>query len=207
MDGQPLLDGEAKVVDGPSATAAAVPPLSVPGPPPDATARLLPTWWLFVLGAWSPPQQIFWGLIQGIIVPAQVQAIVGDAPGAKQVALGYVATATQLGACWGPCIGTWSDRCNSRLGRRRPFMFFGPFSFCLALFVMQHSGSSLDIFAGGNFLFCFTAAIQCAPFNAILPEIVPASQVRPCTLKYTVPPLLSFISPTCLSAACAWCAQ
>ena len=65
----------------------------------------------------------------------------------------------------------------------------------------------LDIFAGGNFLFCFTAAIQCAPFNAILPEIVPASQVRPCTLKYTVPPLLSFISPTCLSAACAWCAQ
>ena len=87
----------------------------------DATDRL-PTWWLFVLGSWGPPQSLFWTLIQGILVPAQVQAIVGNAPGAKQVALGYIATATQLGACWGPCIGTWSDRCNSPLGRRRPFM-------------------------------------------------------------------------------------
>lgn len=134
----------------------------------------LPLWWLFVLGSWSPPQQIFWNLIQSIIVPAQVAFLVGDAR--KQVALGYVATATQLGACWGPCIGAWSDRCDSRLfGRRRPFMVAGSVTFCGALFVMQRA-QILEVFAFGNFLFCFTAAICCAPFNAILPELVPPQQ-------------------------------
>ena len=44
------------------------------------------------------------------------------------------------------------------------------------LLAMQHAGGSLDLFALGNFLFCFTGAVYCAPFNAILPEIVPASQ-------------------------------
>eukprot|EP01051_Picozoa_sp_SAG22_P001593 SAG22_NODE_64_length_23238_cov_83.185566_6_plen_227_part_00 len=139
-----------------------------------ADPPLLPVAWLFVLGSWVPPQSIFWSLIQSIIVPAQVTAIVGDAR--KQVALGYVATCTQIGGSWGPLMGTLSDRCDSPCGRRRPFMFLGPLSFCGALLVMQRAGPSLDVFAAGNFLFCFTGAIHCAPFNAILPEIVPPSQ-------------------------------
>jgi hypothetical protein len=139
-----------------------------------AEPPLLPVAWLFVLGSWVPPQSIFWTLIQSIIVPAQVAAIVGDAR--KQVALGYVATCTQIGGSWGPVLGTLSDRCDSPCGRRRPFMFAGPLTFCGALLVMQHAGGSLDVFALGNFLFCFTGAVHCAPFNAILPEIVPASQ-------------------------------
>ena len=133
----------------------------------------LPMYWLFLLGSWVPPQSIFWTLIQTIIVPAQVATIVGDSQ--KQLALGYVATATNIGGSWGPITGTLSDRCNSRFGRRRPFMFFGPISFCGALLVMMHA-HSLDVFAAGNFLFCFTGAIHCSPFNAILPEIVPVAQ-------------------------------
>jgi MFS family permease len=134
---------------------------------------LLPVWWLFVLASWAPPQELFWGLIQSVIVPFQVAVLVGDKQ--KQVALGYVATANQLGKCWGPCIGTWSDRCDSRCGRRRPFMLAGPVCFCGALLILQHA-RALEIFAAGMFSFSLTAAVQCAPFNAILPEIVPPEQ-------------------------------
>ena len=34
-------------------------------------------------------------------------------------------------------LGTLSDRCDSPCGRRRPFMFAGPLTFCGALLVMQ----------------------------------------------------------------------
>ena len=141
----------------------------------EAGGRRLPMWWLFTIGLWAPPQQVFWSLIQSILVPATVATLVGDSQ--KQVALGYIATATQLGACWGPCIGTWSDRCSSPCGRRRPFMLTGSVTFCFALFVMRQA-PNLESFAAGTFLFSFTAAICCAPFGAVLPEIVPAHQRR-----------------------------
>ena len=40
----------------------------------------LPTWWLFVLGSWVPPQAIFWTVIQTIIVPVRVAELVRAAP-------------------------------------------------------------------------------------------------------------------------------
>ncbi|KAG6477228.1 sucrose transport protein SUT1-like [Zingiber officinale] len=41
-----------------------------------------------------------------------------------------------------PCVGLWSDRCCSRFGRRRPFIFVGCLFICLAVTVV---GFSSDI--------------------------------------------------------------
>ena len=54
-------------------------------------------------------------------------------------------------------------------------MIAGPVCFCGALLILQHA-RALEIFAAGMFSFSLTAAVQCAPFNAILPEIVPPEQ-------------------------------
>jgi hypothetical protein len=46
-------------------------------------------------------------------VPAQVAAIVGDE--GKQLALGFVHSVTQIGACWGPVLamgGAVTLRCH-----------------------------------------------------------------------------------------------
>jgi Na+/melibiose symporter-like transporter len=133
----------------------------------------LPTWWLFVLGSWVPPQGIFWSVIQSIIVPIQVQRMVGDAD--KTIYLGYISTLASLGGVWGPCIGHWSDNCTSRWGRRRPFMFVGSFVFVIALAVLNCSHTFWP-YACGMFLFTFMANFNCTPFNSILPEIVPQGQ-------------------------------
>ncbi|CAL9190211.1 unnamed protein product [Musa hybrid cultivar] len=41
-----------------------------------------------------------------------------------------------------PCVGLWSDRCRSRFGRRRPFIFVGCCLICIAVLVV---GFSSDI--------------------------------------------------------------
>ncbi|XP_065011030.1 sucrose transport protein SUT1-like [Musa acuminata AAA Group] len=41
-----------------------------------------------------------------------------------------------------PCVGLWSDRCRSRFGRRRPFIFVGCCLICVAVLVV---GFSSDI--------------------------------------------------------------
>lgn len=136
----------------------------------------LPRYWLFVLGSWVPPQAIFWTVIQSIIVPIHVAQMVGDQR--KTIYLGYITTLAALGGAWGPCIGMWSDNCTGRVGcfgRRRPFMFAGSVLFCVALGVLNWS-RSFWAYAGGMFLFTLLANINCTPYNAILPEIVPVEQ-------------------------------
>ena len=120
-----------------------------------------------------PPQGIFWSVIQSIIVPVQVQRMVGDAD--KTIYLGYISTLASLGGAWGPCIGHWSDNCTSRWGRRRPFMAAGSFVFVIALAVLNWSRTFWP-YACGMFLFTFMANVNCTPFNSILPEIVPQEQ-------------------------------
>ncbi|XP_031493185.1 sucrose transport protein SUT4 isoform X3 [Nymphaea colorata] len=41
-----------------------------------------------------------------------------------------------------PCVGIWSDKCRSRYGRRRPFIFLGSLMICIAVIII---GFSADI--------------------------------------------------------------
>lgn len=134
---------------------------------------LLPTWWLFVLASWVPPQSVFWSLVLSILMPVEVKRLVGDDH--KTIYLGYISTLTSLGSLWGPCIGAWSDRCTTPIGRRRPFMLTGAVLFLISLLVLR-AATTFRVYAAGMFLFTFTACINCTPYNSILPEIVPESQ-------------------------------
>ena len=69
-------------------------------------------------------------------------------------------------------------------------MLTGSVAFCFALFVMRQA-PNLESFAAGTFLFSFTAAICCAPFGAVLPELVPAHQRR------SLLPLPHSLNPPC----------
>ena len=95
-------------------------PLLRPSPPAESEAeqqqQLLPTWWLFVIASWVPPQSVFWSLCLSILMPAEVARLVGDKR--KTIYLGYISTLTSLGGMWGPILGAWSDRCSSPIGRR-----------------------------------------------------------------------------------------
>ncbi|ERM94399.1 hypothetical protein AMTR_s00010p00253720 [Amborella trichopoda] len=41
-----------------------------------------------------------------------------------------------------PCVGVWSDKCHSKFGRRRPFIFVGSLMICIAVTII---GFSADI--------------------------------------------------------------
>ena len=163
-----------------AATAAAPSPPSPAPPAPPAgqqqqqqQQQQLPTWWLLVIASWVPPQSVFWSLVLSILMPVEVKRLVGDER--KTIYLGYISTLTSLGSLWGPCLGAWSDRCRSPLGRRRPFMLVGALLFIVALVVLSVA-TTFWVYAAGMFLFTFTACINCTPYNSILPEIVPESQ-------------------------------
>lgn len=141
--------------------------------PTSGKEALLPTWWLFVLASWVPPQSVFWSLVLSILMPVEVKQLVGDER--KTVYLGYISTLTSLGSLWGPCLGAWSDRCVTPIGRRRPFMLTGALLFLVSLLVLRVA-TTFSMYAAGMFLFTFTACINCTPYNSILPEIVPESQ-------------------------------
>lgn len=42
-----------------------------------------------------------------------------------------------------PCVGLWSDRCRSRFGRRRPFIFVGCCLICVAVSIYIYRLASL----------------------------------------------------------------
>lgn len=57
----------------------------------------------------------------------------------KAVGLAWIAGPV-TGTIVQPIAGTLSDRCNSRLGRRRPFMLWGTFVTCIGMIVFSQAG-------------------------------------------------------------------
>jgi Na+/melibiose symporter-like transporter len=78
---------------------------------------------------------------------------------------------------WDPWVGAWSDRTNTRIGRRRPFMIAGALGMPLA-FVAMFSPPSLDTFATGvwvgvtYFLLATLYSLFAVPYVAIPAELI-----------------------------------
>ncbi len=86
-----------------------------------------------------------------------------------------------------PLIGYWSDRTQTRWGRRIPFMMFGGIPLCIVFFliwvvplnVFPSGSTALFVylcFLMGAFWFLFTAV--CCPYLALLPEIANSEHER-----------------------------
>src|SRR6202521_3514519 len=75
-----------------------------------------------------------------------------------------------------PLVGAWSDRLNTRFGRRRPIMVAGTLLTIPGLVLLMTAGSYPQIVIGYAVIqFFFNAAG--AAYAGIIPDVVPAQQV------------------------------
>jgi MFS family permease len=74
-----------------------------------------------------------------------------------------------------PLVGAWSDRMNTRYGRRRPIIVAGTLLTMPGLFLLMTAGNYLQILIGVVIVqFFFNAAG--AAYAGIIPDVVPAQQ-------------------------------
>lgn len=116
-----------------------------------------------------------WGAVPGILLPLQVQGIVGDDPTAKAGALGIIATIGAFAAMVAqPLAGTISDRTRSRFGRRAPWMVAGSLIGGLALLGMGAANTLVQIAIAWVIVQIAYNFAQ-GPLSAILPDRVPSA--------------------------------
>lgn len=74
-----------------------------------------------------------------------------------------------------PIIGYWSDKTWCKLGRRRPFFFYGAILTTLALFIMPNS-PTLWIAAGMLWIMDASINVTMEPFRALVSDNLPTKQ-------------------------------
>lgn len=150
--------------------------------------------WLFAIG------QLGWSMLSGIIANWLVYYY---QPGASLLAQGHQLFITQGAVFFGitvigiatasgrvfdaitdPLIGSLSDRCKHRLGRRIPFMRYAAAPFALVtvlVFCSPVQGQSVanDVFLIVMvLLFYLCMTCYCTPFNALIPELGRTQKLR-----------------------------
>jgi MFS family permease len=113
-------------------------------------------------------------VIQSYLMPFQIEAIVGNAPGRKQMAISLMTVAGNIGSMSGPIWGSLSDKLVDRNGRRmrRPIIVFGQILFCGSCLGIANTepGGIFKTFPWFMFfymLFTLTANISGAPCECL----------------------------------------
>ena len=116
------------------------------------------------------------GMATNTLDPALLSFKVAElAPENRNTALGLIAAAGLLIATLTqPVIGALSDRTHTPLGRRVPYMIVGTFLAVAFLFVVA-SAPSIGILLLGVLVYQFGANTALAPWQALLPDQLPAS--------------------------------
>lgn len=75
-----------------------------------------------------------------------------------------------------PLFGVWSDRCNSRLGKRRPFIFIGTIlsAIFLILLAFFDQPGKLALFMVVLFLLLLSMSFYRSPAVALMPDLTPS---------------------------------
>jgi len=116
-----------------------------------------------------------WIPLTTVLIQAQVDGVVprGSQNTAIGVALGLGGV---LAMTVPPIVGAWSDRLNTRFGRRRPIMVAGTLLTIPGLLLLMTANSYPQIVIGYAIIqFFFNAAG--AAYAGIIPDVVPAQQV------------------------------
>ena len=124
----------------------------------------LPWWWLLLQASFCVPIQITFGILQLVLVPANVALLVGSEDKARY--LGYTVTIMMVIQNCQPIMGSISDKTRSRrFGRRRPYIIFGQVLSVAALVIMRNATGfwtlcwGYQLYQVGN---CFAFATWCA---------------------------------------------
>ncbi len=118
-----------------------------------------------------------WGALLPVVLPGQIAAIVGDAR--KELFNGLVpAAGAALSLFATPLAGALSDRSQSPMGRRRPYLGVGTAINILFLLLLARIGAGGSI---GLFLVCYLgvqlgANVAGGPYAGLIPDLVPQEQ-------------------------------
>ncbi len=116
-----------------------------------------------------------WIPLTTVLIQAQVDEVVP-----KDVRNTAIGVALGIGGVLAmtvpPLVGAWSDRLNTRFGRRRPIMVAGTLLTIPGLLILMAANNYLEIIVGYAIIqFFFNAAG--AAYAGIIPDVVPAQQV------------------------------
>ena len=115
-----------------------------------------------------------WIPLTTVLIQSQVDAVVPK--GSQNGAIGFaIGLGGFLAMAVPPLVGAWSDRLNTRFGRRRPIMVAGTLLTIPGLVLLMTAGSYPQIVVGYVIVqFFFNAAG--AAYAGIIPDVVPAQQ-------------------------------
>src|SRR4029077_21012719 len=116
-----------------------------------------------------------WIPLTTVLIQAQVDEVVPS--GSQNTAIGVaLGLGGVLAMAVPPLVGAWSDRLNTRFGRRRPIMVAGTLLTIPGLLILMAANNYPEIVVGYAIIqFFFNAAG--AAYAGIIPDVVPAQQV------------------------------
>ena len=135
-----------------------------------------------------------WQSLGALILPHLVRSLVGSAH--KGVALSVLeGIGTVMAVVWQPVIGSISDRSRSRFGRRRPFIVAGTLGDVLFLAGIALSGNYWVVVVFYLLLQTASNTAQ-APYQGLLPDIVPDRQRGTASGYYGIANLVGILAGT-----------
>lgn len=125
----------------------------------------------FALNVYWFALSYLWNSMGPIILPVLVASLVPEAR--KGSALGLItALGLIIAVVVQPAAGAWSDRRNTRWGRRRPYLVSGTLFDALFLAVLAFSGS-YEVLLIAYILLQFSSNIAHGPYQGYIPQLVP----------------------------------
>ncbi|KAJ3219776.1 hypothetical protein HDU67_009588 [Dinochytrium kinnereticum] len=143
----------------------------------ESTAKEKPKltrWTMIKLNAFWFGYQVYWFLIAIVIVPKQIEEIMGDENKGKGLSfISLIAGGMTLFLA--VFLGAMNDRFASRYGRRRPWMIIGALMMCLSLMLLSGE-STLTMYTVGYLLMTCSTVVASVPFNGLLADVTPPEQ-------------------------------
>lgn len=130
----------------------------------------------FSLAAYWFAVNLHWIALLQIIIPKQVEQMEPERQALwMSIILGVGAV---IPAVVPPVVGALSDRCTSRLGRRKPYMLVGAAVNLAGLALLWFAGnrSSIWLYLAGYLLVQFGNNVATASYSGIIPDVVPEAQ-------------------------------
>ncbi len=116
-----------------------------------------------------------WLPLTTILIQSQIDDVVPK--GSQNTAIGFaLGLGGLLAVTVPPLVGAWSDRLNTRFGRRRPIMVAGTLLTFPGLLVLMAANNYPEILIGYAIIQFFFNGAQAA-YAGIVPDVVPAQQV------------------------------
>ncbi len=144
--------------------------------PRDPNRSRLSAWEHIKIASYWFGSNFLWGAFLGPVLSSHMNRLYAEDP-AKILGLLYMIGA--IPALFVPLIfGPISDRCTSKMGRRRPYILTGGLVTMVGLLLMMAGFQmlSLLVYIGGYLVIQIGSNIALAAFSGVIPDLVPSDQ-------------------------------